>query len=120
MAAATDKRHVDVEVTRKDTLPTWVKVVSTVGIGTVIGYLAFNHFMESDRANQSFVQTQLIEALNENTAASTAQVVTSQQTNNLLQRVENELDDFNKATEAQGKRIERVLEYQWQRARAAE
>jgi hypothetical protein len=109
-----DEPHVAIAVENKsEGMPMWAKVASTLGLGAVIGYLGFNHFMGADNDNREFVQSELIDALKENTSASTAMKESSGRVENVLGKVEDELDDFSKATEEQGRRIDRLLENQW-------
>lgn len=95
-------------------VPNWVKWVATIGLGGVIGYQAFQHFMGSDQKTDEFMQTTLITTMNANTAASTSLKETSVRVEAVLGKVEDELDDFTKATIEQNKRIDRLIERQWQ------
>lgn len=99
---------------REIAIPNWVKWITTIGLGGVIGYQAFQHFMGADEKTDEFMQTTLITTMNANTAASTSLKETSIRVEAVLGKVEDELDDFTKATIEQNKRIDRLIERQWQ------
>jgi hypothetical protein len=116
-----DTPHVEVAVEHTgEGLPGWAKIAATLGLGSVIGYLGFNHFMDDSKDNREFMQTELIDALKENTSASTAMKESSGRVESVLGKVEDELDDFSKATEEQGRRIDRLLENHWKQLPGAQ
>lgn len=91
--------------------------VSVVGIGTILLPAGFYAAKQMIFTNQEFIQTKLINVLEKNSEASSANAATNNAVKDVLEDVKDELEDFNRVTEEQGKRIDRMMQRAWQEAR---
>ena len=76
------------------------QAITTVGLGVVIAWFAFDHFRKADAENDKFMREELLKALVENAKASSESASAMKDVAGSMNRVVEEFDDFELRLEA--------------------
>lgn len=86
-----------------------LQAITTIGLGAVIAWFAFNHLMDSDKAADDFVRGELVKYLVENAKAETEQ---AKATTSLVEAIKDMADQIDQVGD-ESRTMNRNLERFW-------